>query len=68
MEASPAEEPLKNLSSELQCPVFTDDDEFFIEEFAFWTEGVLLCLIAVTGILANTLGSIVLCQRSMRNR
>ncbi len=59
---------MTNLSEVIpDCPEFSKADVEFEEEFSYWVEGVWLIAVAVTGIVANTLGSVILCQRSMRN-
>lgn len=46
--------------SELDCPQFSNETAEAIETFAYWVEGVLLCVIAVPGIAGNALSSYIL--------
>ena len=44
----------------LDCPQFSNETADAIETFAYWVEGVLLCVIAVPGISGNALSSYIL--------
>jgi hypothetical protein len=44
----------------LDCPQFSNETAAAIETFAYWVEGVLLCVIAVPGIAGNALSSYIL--------
>jgi len=44
----------------LDCPQFSNETADAIETFAYWVEGVLLCVIAVPGIAGNALSSYIL--------
>lgn len=52
---------------DLGCPVFSQADDELDVKFAFWCEGIILCLVAVGGIVGNTISSFILVRRSMRN-
>ena len=49
-----------SLFEPLDCPQFSNDTALAIETFAYWVEGVLLCVIAVPGIAGNALSSYIL--------
>ena len=51
----------------LECPEYSPETGLLVEEFAFWIEGVCLCLIAIPGIFGNCLSSYILAGKSMRN-
>ena len=51
----------------LECPEYSQETGLLVEEFAFWIEGVCLCLIAIPGIFGNCLSSYILAGKSMRN-
>jgi hypothetical protein len=50
----------KSLFEPLDCPQFSNETALAIETFAYWVEGVLLCVIAVPGIAGNALSSYIL--------
>ncbi len=52
---------------DLVCPEYSKETEKILEVFAFWLEGVVLCIIAVPGIFGNALSSYILARKSMRN-
>lgn len=58
-----------NMTSDnvLECPEYSNETAFNIDMFAFWVEGILLCIIAVPGIVGNTLSSYILSGKTMRN-
>ena len=37
----------------LDCPVYTENSDFYIEVVGFWVEGVLQTLLAIPGILGE---------------
>ena len=51
----------------LDCPEYNNETEKIIDQFAFWSEGVLLCVLGFPGILGNALSSYILAGKSMRN-
>ena len=61
------ETTLKDDEKILDCPEYNNETEKIIDQFAFWSEGVLLCGIGLPGILGNALSSYILAGKSMRN-
>ncbi len=51
----------------LDCPQYSNDTATAIDLFAYWVEGILLCVIAVPGIAGNALSSYILSGKTMRN-
>ena len=51
----------------LDCPEYSEEAEKALMQFSFWCEGVVLCVLAVAGIIGNTLASIILSSKNMRN-
>ena len=51
----------------LDCPQYSNDTAAAIDLFAYWVEGILLCVIAVPGIVGNALSSYILSGKTMRN-
>ena len=49
-----------SLIQPLDCPQISNETDLAIETFAYWVEGVLLCVIAVPGIAGNALSSYIL--------
>ena len=58
--ASTNETNLTTSLEPLDCPQFSNETAAAIETFAYWVEGVLLCVIAVPGIAGNALSSYIL--------
>ena len=52
---------------DLDCPVYSEADTRLVEFFSFWVEGVLQTAFAILGILGNTVVSLIIAQRDMRN-
>lgn len=55
------------LLEQLDCPVYTDEEKARVDVFSVWCEGVLITVIAVFGLLGNTVATIILSKKSMRN-
>lgn len=53
--------------TELICPSYGAAEGEFLEKFAFWIEGVTLCMIGFPGIFGNALSAYILAGKSMRN-
>ena len=58
---------MSNDTDDLVCPEYSRETGKMIEVFAFWLEGIVLCIIAVPGIFGNALSSYILARKSMRN-
>ena len=56
-----------NNISALDCPEFSDADIRFLDGFSFWVEGVLQTTMAVFGIIGNTIASVIISRKEMRN-
>ena len=56
-----------NDTDTLECPSYSKETGLLVEDFAFWIEGICLCLIAIPGIFGNCLSSYILAGKSMRN-
>ncbi len=46
--------------SAADCPHYTLDDVQVINFFSFWLEGVVVCVIAAAGMVANALSAYIL--------
>ena len=42
-----------NQSSELICPIFTNETKYINEQLSFWVGGVMVCFVTCTGFLLN---------------
>ena len=51
----------------LDCPVYSESDQTLLGFFSFWIEGVLTTLVAILGILGNTVVSFIISNKEMRN-
>ena len=59
--SSEEEEALLLLNSTaLDCPSDTDEQGREVDDLAFWIEGVVLCVIAVFGLIGNTASGLIL--------
>ena len=58
--------PASNFS-QLDCPNYSEKDINFLNDFSFWVEGVLLIATAILGIVGNTLASVIISRKEMRN-
>ena len=54
-------------NSILDCPKFSQADNDLLDFFSFWVEGVLTTIVAILGIFGNTIVSIIIVQKEMRN-
>ena len=54
-------------NSVLDCPKFSQADNDLLDFFSFWVEGVLTTIVAILGIFGNTIVSIIIVQKEMRN-
>jgi hypothetical protein len=57
----------------LDCPVFDDSVQKFVEGFTFWVEGVSQTIIAILGIFGNVVAAFILtrydqCYKSYLNK
>ncbi len=55
------------MNDSFSCPVYSESDARFLDTFGFWVEGVLLDVLAVAGIVGNSLASVIISRREMRN-
>ena len=51
----------------IDCPVYSNEDMLLVDEFSFWIEGVIQTIVAILGILGNSVASIILSRKEMRN-
>ena len=51
----------------LYCPNRSPSDNIFIENLAFWLDGVILTVIAVIGVFTNFLAGYLLNQPKLKN-
>ena len=51
----------------LDCPIYSENDQALLNFFSFWIEGVLTTLVAILGILGNTVVSFIISNKEMRN-
>lgn len=51
----------------LDCPVYTREDDEFLDNILFWVEGVLQCCMAFMGLIGNIISAIILSREEMRN-
>ncbi len=54
-------------ASALDCPRNTDEAEHNMALFSLWCEGYILCVVCVAGLFGNTISSVILSAKSMRN-
>ena len=54
-------------AADLDCPVYSDADTYFLEHFGFWVEGILQVTVAALGIVGNTIASVIISRKEMRN-
>ena len=50
-------------TEELDCPQYSDEQAHQVDVFSFWCEGIILCVIAVFGLIGNTLSAAILTGR-----
>ena len=55
------------VEDKLDCPVYSDTDQRLLAFFSFWVEGVLTTLMAILGIMGNTVVSFIISNKEMRN-
>ena len=46
--------------SSLSCPSFTISDNELLDNVTFWLEGVINCIIASSGLIANIVSAFIL--------
>ena len=63
--ASPPPPPTP--SPPLDCPEYTASDEALLDGVSFWVEGVLQCALAAFGVVGNTVASVIISRKEMRN-
>ena len=51
----------------LDCPEYSETDQKLLAFFSFWVEGVLTTLMAILGIMGNTVVSFIISNKEMRN-
>ena len=51
----------------LDCPLYSEKDFEFLDTFSFWVEGVLQTILAFFGIVGNTIASVIISRKEMRN-
>lgn len=44
----------------LECPNYTNEDMVFLESVTFWVDGVVTCILAFTGLIANIISALIL--------
>lgn len=54
-------------SARLDCPSYSEKDFEFLDTFSFWVEGVLQTILAAFGIVGNTIASVIISRKEMRN-
>ena len=52
---------------DLNCPVYSEADQRLLAFFSFWIEGVLTTLVAILGIMGNTVVSFIISNKEMKN-
>ena len=56
-----------SLDPDLDCPEYSASDEALLDGVSFWVEGVLQCAVAAFGVAGNTVASLIISRREMRN-
>lgn len=51
----------------LDCPIYSEADQTLLAFFSFWVEGVLTTIVAILGIIGNTVVSFIISNKEMRN-
>lgn len=54
-------------AAKLDCPQFGEGNAALVEVSSFWCEGVALCAFAALGLIGNTVSSVILSRKNMRN-
>ena len=52
--------PVNNQSTNLICPIFTNETKYIDEQLSFWVGGVMVCFVTCTGFLLNLITIYVL--------
>ena len=59
---------MRNASSYVHCPVFTNETQYINEQFSFWLGGVVVCHITITGFILNLITMyVLLIDSTMKN-
>ena len=64
----PAQEWFNNISQsqnlsakpELECPKYTREDGELLALVTFWVDGVVTCIMAIAGLIANIISALIL--------
>ena len=56
-----------NDTFDLDCPNYDENAEDLLDFFSFWIEGILTTIVAILGIFGNTIVSVIICKKDMRN-
>lgn len=51
----------------LDCPIYSETDQKLLAFFSFWVEGILTSIVALLGIMGNTVVSFIISNKEMRN-
>ena len=43
-----------------ECPTFTVNDEKYLGLITYWVDGVVTCIMALTGLIANVTSAMIL--------
>lgn len=54
-------------AADLGCPSYSMEAEQQVEVFSFWVEGISQTTVAILGIVGNSLASVILTRKEMRN-
>ena len=57
----------QSIYGDLNCPIYNENDKRLLAFFSFWIEGILTTLVAILGILGNTVVSFIISNKEMRN-
>ena len=58
---------ITSIKESIDCATFTDQDDYLLNVFSFWVEGVLQTITAIFGIFGNIIASIIVTRKDMRN-
>ena len=49
------------------CYEISELDWEYVDSFAFWVEGIMQCILAISGIFGNSISTFILLKKNMRN-
>ena len=56
------------LFANLECPTWTTEDTLIAENVSFYIDGIFVCIIAVIGLLMNSMAIFIMCKEKQGQR